>query len=165
MLTTHALLTALCLAKLIAYTPNTIKTGRLLFTLVLVHIIISLYLFVKDKIKQRKIRTYSHINKDTLLQAVSGIFIIIFIVAHVLSYIYLPAHIPNFNWQLTHLIVDTLFFITLFVHFQISIPRLLVSLGFLVEENDYDNCRKVVRIILIVILTLLFLTELSYYIL
>ena len=143
-LASHALLTGLLLAGLIEYT---------------------LYLFIKDKIKQRKIHVYANINKDTIVQAISGIFIIIFIVAHVLSYIYLPAYIPNFNWQITHLTIDTLFFITLFIHLQISIPRLLVSFGFLVEKNDYDKCRKVIRILLIIIFTLLFLTELSYYIL
>ena len=164
-LAAHALLTGLLLAQLIEYTPNTIVTGEILLSFVIAHIIISLYLSIKDKIKQRKIRVYANVNRDTLVQAVSGIFIIIFIAAHVLSYIYLPAYIPNFNWQITHLTIDTLFFITLFIHLQISIPRLLVSFGFLVEKNDYDNCRKVVRIILVIIFTLLFLSELSYYIL
>lgn len=164
-LASHALLTGLLLAGLIEYTPNTIVTGEVLLFFVIVHIIISLYLFIKDKIKQRKIRVYANINRDTIVQAISGIFIIVFIVAHVLSYIYLPAYIPNFNWQITHQTIDTLFFITLFIHLQISIPRLLVSFGFLVEKNDYDNCRKVIRIILLIIFTLLFLSELSYYIL
>ena len=161
----HALLAGLCLAELINYTPNINVTGQVVLSFVIVHIIISLYLFIKDKINQRKILVYPQINKDTAVQAISGIFIIIFIAAHVLSYIYLPAYIPNFSWQITHLIIDTLFFITLFIHLQISIPRLLVSFGFLVEKNDYDNCMKVVRIILIIIFTLLFLTELFYYIL
>lgn len=161
----HALLTGLLLAGLIEYTPNTIVTGEVLLFFVILHIIISLYLFIKDKIKQRKIRFYANINKDTTVQAISGIFIIIFIAAHVLSYIYLPAYIPNFNWQITHLIIDTLLFITLFIHLQVSLPRLLVSFGFLVEKNDYDKSKKVIRIILIIIFTLLFLTELSYYIL
>ena len=153
-LASHALLTGLLLAGLIEYTPNTIVTGEILLFFVILHIIISLYLFIKDKIKQRKIHVYANINKDTIVQAISGIFIIIFIVAHVLSY-----------WQITHLTIDTLFFITLFIHLQISIPRLLVSFGFLVEKNDFDKCRKVIRILLIIIFTLLFLTELSYYIL
>lgn len=161
----HALLAGLILAELITYTPNTIVTGEILLSFVIVHIIISLYLFIKDKISQKKIRIYPQINKDAPVQAISGIFIIIFIAAHVLSYIYLPAYIPNFNWQITHLSIDTLFFITLFIHLQISIPRLLISFGFLVEKNDYDKCRKVVRIILIITFTLLFLSELSYYIL
>lgn len=164
-ITSHALLAGLILAELITYTPNTIVTGEILLSFVIVHIIISLYLFIKDKISQKKIRIYPQINKDTPIQAISGIFIIIFIAAHVLSYIYLPAYIPNFSWQITHLTIDTLFFITLFIHLQISIPRLLVSFGFLVEKNSYDNCQKVVRIILIITFTLLFLTELSYYIL
>ena len=164
-ITSHALLAGLILAELITYTPNTIVTGEILLSFVIVHIIISLYLFIKDKINQKKIRIYPQINKDTPVQAISGIFIIIFIAAHVLSYIYLPAYIPNFTWQITHLTIDTLFFITLFIHLQISIPRLLISFGFLVEKNDYDNCQKVVRILLIIIFSLLFLTELSYYIL
>lgn len=164
-ITSHALLAGLILAELITYTPNTIVTGEILLSFVIVHIIISLYLFIKDKISQKKIRIYPQINKDTPVQAISGIFMIIFIAAHVLSYIYFPAYIPNFNWQITHLSIDTLFFITLFIHLQISIPRLLISFGFLVEKNDYDKCRKVVRIILIITFTLLFLSELSYYIL
>ena len=118
-LASHALLTGLLLAGLIEYTPNTIVTGEILLFFVILHIIISLYLFIKDKIKQRKIHVYANINKDTIVQAISGIFIIIFIVAF----------------------------------------------GFLVEKNDYDKCRKVIRILLIIIFTLLFLTELSYYIL
>ena len=164
-ITSHALLAGLILAELITYTPNTIVTGEILLFFVIVHIIISLYLFIKDKISQKKIHIYPQINKDTPVQAISGIFIIIFIVAHVLSYIYLPAYIPNFSWQITHLTIDTLFFITLFIHLQISIPRLLVSFGFLVEKNDYNKCRKVVRILLSITFTLLFLSELSYYIL
>lgn len=161
----HALLAGLCLAELIAYTPNINVTGQVVLSLAIVHIIISLYLFIKDRISQKKIRVYPQINKDTPVQAISGIFIIIFIAAHILSYIYLPAYIPNFSWQITHMTIDTLFFITLFIHLQISIPRLLVSFGFLVEKKDYDNCQKVVRIILIIIFALLFLSELSYYVL
>lgn len=164
-LTSHALLSALCLSGLIDYTPNMAVTGKLVLSVAIIHIILSLYLFVKDRINQKKIRTYNNINNDTLIQAISGIFIIIFVIAHILSYIYLPAHIKNFNWQITHLIVDTLLFITLFIHLQLSIPRLLVSLGFLIEKNDYDKCRKIIRIFLIIILILLFLSELSYYIL
>ena len=63
-ITSHALLAGLILAELITYTPNTIVTGEILLSFVIVHIIISLYLFIKDKISQKKIRIYPQINKE-----------------------------------------------------------------------------------------------------
>ena len=161
----HALLSGLCLAELIEYTPNMALSGVLLLTFLIIHIIISLYLFVKDRNKRGKIRAYDYINKEKRFQAFSGIFLIIFIFAHILSYIYLPAYISNFYWHISHFIIDILLFIALYIHLELSILRSLVSFGFLVEKKDYNNCRIFVRIILAIIFIFLAYSELSYYIL
>jgi len=161
----HAIISALCMAEIISYTPDMVTSGLIVLAFVIIHIVISLYLFVKDKIKQKKIRVYNDINKDIRLQAISGIFIIIFAVAHVLSYIYIPSFNANLISKIIHFIIDILLFITVFIHLQISIPRLLVSLGFLTGENDYEKSRKIVKVILGVGLILLIIAEVIYYIL
>ncbi len=161
----HALLSGLCLANLIAYTPNMVVTGMICLLFASLHIIISLYLYIRDRLKQRNIRVYNHINNDTVVQAISGFCIVVFVVLHILSYIYLPAHIYNIYWNIAHVIVDTSLVISLYVHLQLSIPRMLVSLGFLVDEGAYDKCQKYTRIILLICVIALFFAEISHYIL
>lgn len=161
----HSLLSALLFLNWIGYTPMIKVYGLLLLAIVFIHIIISLHLFLKDRKNQKRIRLYNHINNESSIQAYSGVLIIVCIVLHILSYIFLPAYIPILSWKIAHLLVDTLLFIMLFIHLQLSIPRLLMSLGFLTEDDSYDNCKRYFNIILGVLVVILFLVELSYYIL
>ena len=64
-----------------------------------------------------------------------------------------------------HIILDNLLVISILVHLSISMPRLLVSLGFLIGENDYKYARYVSNILLVVFLLIIFICELFYFVL
>lgn len=160
----HGLLSALYMFNIISYSPNFITTGRRLFLFVSLHIIFSLYLYFKDSKKRNKFRTYFNIQNDTSKQLVTGIFILIFMFSHYISYSLLPISITNsFNISIIHFIIDNLLFISIYLHLQVSLPRLLISLGFLENENSYHKAKSRTRIILLVFLILFFVAEIIFY--
>lgn len=160
----HAIITSLCMAGLIKYSPNLKETGRELFLCLLLHIIISFYLFIKDKIKQKNIKTYSFIRKDTDIQIYSGIVIIVFIILHIIIYQASVMNLP-LSIKIMHIIIDTLLFISINIHLQVSIPRLLISFGFLKADQSYQKINMLIKIALFIILVGLISSELIFHIL
>lgn len=103
---------------------------------------------------------------DTTIQLVSGIFMIVLIVLHIYYIIISPVYlVSTLQDGLIHIILDNLVAILILVHLSVSIPRLLVSLGFLIGENDYKHARYVSNILLIVFLLIIFICEVSYFVL
>lgn len=160
----HALLSVLYLYNFIDYSPDFKIAGRRLFWLVLMHIIVSLYLFYKDHRKRKKISLYKDIITETHQQIITGIFIVLFASLHVVSYsLYSLETSFGFSISLVHFIIDNLLFISLLLHLRVSIPRLLVSLGFLVEKDSYRKVKKIVNILVVLIFLILLLAEIMFY--
>lgn len=158
MLLHHAVLSALFLYGLIDYSPDYKITGRRLFYPLVAHIIISLYLYFKTL----KVKKYSKLISPTTQQFITGIAIIVFASLHILSYMLIPPEIlfePII--RLTHLIIDISLFTSLILHLRVSIPRLLVTFGFLDGKNSYENFTEKFNIISLIILILLILAEIS----
>ena len=162
MLLYHAALNVLGMFGLISYSPDFSTTGRQLFYPVVCHIIISLYLFFKDRSKHHNI--YSKLIKDTTQQIVSGIGIIVFVALHILSYMYFPPVKPDVSINLLHFIIDNLLFVSIGLHLRVSIPRFLISLGFLEDKNSYKNAQKIVNWIILLIFIIIFTAESIFYI-
>ncbi|MBQ9025624.1 MAG: hypothetical protein IJ104_04500, partial [Methanobrevibacter sp.] len=104
MLLIHGLMSLLYLYGIIAYSPDFKITGRRLFYPVVAHIIISLYLYFKDR--SGTLKKYAGLNSDTLIQMISGIFIIIFAALHIVGYSI--GSVTDINAY--HFAVDTLLF-------------------------------------------------------
>ena len=157
----HAILSVLHLFGIIGYSASFQITGRRIFYPVVAHIFISLYLYLKDKSKRGN--RYSKLIKDTTQQIVTGIFIIIFLSMHILSYSLAPLNSVYASWVgVFHFVVDNLFFISLIFHLRVSIPRLMISLGFLDGQNQYLNFKYKTNCVLFIILVILVLAELVY---
>ena len=162
MLLNHAVLSVLYMYGIISYSPSFQITGRRLFYPLVLHIIISSYLFFNDK--TRKNRVYSNLISDTTQQIVTGVCIIVFVALHILTYMMFPINSQfNFWIRLTHFIVDIGMFASITMHLRVSIPRLLVSFGFLEGKNSYHNFRYKFNILIIIILILLVLAEIIHY--
>lgn len=155
----HALLNVLLFFGVVGYSPIFKITGRWLFYPLALHIIISLYLYIKEKLKKSK--SYPKLIKETTQQLVSGIFIIIFATLHILNYS-LGSGV-DVNQFLNHIIVDNLLFISIAIHLMVSIPRWLVSFGFLEGKNDYKNAKDKIRVCIIIILIIIFIAQATFY--
>ncbi len=165
LLLSHAFESLLYLIGITPYSPSLQVTGRRLFIWVMIHMIISLYLFIMDRHANRKYRNYNNINNDTRIQMLSGIAIVVFVILHVVTYSLSPVNVLGNNMVFIHLIIDNLLFCSLLIHLRISIPRLMVSFGFLTEENSFDKFSYWISVIFKVIFVLLLIAEVLYYLL
>ncbi len=161
-LVNHAMLNILGMYGLISYTPDFKITGRRLFYPLVAHIIISLYLYFSDKRKQ--ITTYSKLIAETTQQILTGISIIVFAGLHIITYIFIPAINQSLSINLIHFIIDNLLFISIALHLRVSIPRLLISFGFLEGKNSYKHFKNKLSIIILLILILFIIAEVIFYI-
>lgn len=159
MLAYHALMNTLLFSGLVSYSPIFKISGRRLFYPLILHIMISLYLYIKERTKRSK--NYPKLTKETAQQLVSGICIILFAAAHILNYSLGEA--PDAGQFLNHIITDNLLFISIAVHLQISIPKLLVSFGFLEGKNDYKNAKHEISILLLIILIIIIIAQAMFY--
>ena len=158
LLLNHAILSALFLYGVIDYSPSFKITGRRLFYPVVAHIIISLYLFIKDR--RKNVRRYSDLISETNQQIVTGIGIVVFVSLHIISYMFPPANFYyDFGRGLVQVIIDGMMFTSICLHLRISIPRLLVSFGMLESKNSYSNFKRKFSIAILVILVILIFAD------
>ena len=162
MLLNHAILNVLGMYGVISYTPDFKVTGRRLFYPLVAHIIISLYLYFKDK--SRKGNVYSGLIGETTQQILSGIGMIVFASLHILSYMYFPPVKPELWINLIHFVIDFFLIISIIVHLRVSIPRFLISLGFLEDKYSYKRAKKNVNILMLILLFVLVIGEAIFYI-
>lgn len=158
----HAILNVLGMYGLTPYTPDFAETGKLLACPLVLHIVISLYLFFKEK--SRKFNAYPKLTKDTTQQFISGILIIFFVALHIISYMQLPPIEPHLPINRIHLIIDFLLFVSIAIHLRISIPKFLISLGFLEGRTSHENAKKLTTIIVMIALALSVVAEIIFYI-
>lgn len=158
LLACHGLLNTLLFFGLVGYSPIFKITGRWLFYPLTLHVMISLYLYVREKFKKTK--RYPNLTKETTQQLLSGICIIIFAALHIISY---SSAYETGTGQLYHIIVDNLLFISIALHLTVSVPRLLVSFGFMEGKNDYANAKSKIRLIIIIFLIVIFIAQATYY--
>lgn len=162
LLVNHALLALLSMYGIIEYSPDITITGRRLFYPLVGHIIISLYLYFSDRTKQKK--TYSKLIGETTKQIITGISIMLFAGLHILSHMIVPAIGQDISVNLIHLAIDTMLFISIALHLRISIPRFMISLGFLEGKNSYRNFKRKMSISILVVLILFITAEIIFYI-
>lgn len=157
----HAILSVLHLYGVIGYSPSFQITGRRIFYPLVAHVVISLYLYFRDKSKRGN--RYSGLIKDTTQQLVTGILIIVFVSLHILSYMFAPLNSGYDSWmRVFHFIVDNLLFISLILHLRVSIPKFMMSLGFLGGKDEYVNFKHKSNCVLLIFLVLLILAEVVY---
>ena len=158
----HAMLNVFGMYGLVAYSPDFKVTGRRLFYPFVCHVVISLYLSIRDK--SRKFNIYPKLTRDTTQQLLSGIFMIVFAALHILVKMYLPGLSTDATVNLIHFAVDNLLFISVAVHLSISIPKFFVSLGFLDGNDSYRHMKSKTKIVISIILAVVIIAEIIFYI-
>lgn len=162
MLVYHALLATLYFFGLISYMPDFKITGRRLFYPLVLHIIISLYLYFKEKRWSNK---YSNLINETNQQMITGIGIIVFAALHILNYSWgSVSDNTNLFTTLSHIIADNLLILSIALHLRVSLPRLFVSFGFLDGKKDYANAKSKINKIVLILLVIIFMAEAIFYI-
>lgn len=163
MLLTHGVLSLLYMYGIINHSLNFQITGRRLFYPVVAHIIISLYLYFKDKSKG--VNRYPDLISDTQQQMITGIMIIVFASLHILGYSFNPLSAQsNFYFSIYHFIVDNMLFISIALHLRVSIPKFMISFGFLSERDAHLNFKRKVNWTVLTILIFMILGEVMFYI-
>lgn len=138
LLLAHAVLSVLLFFGLIKFTPNIIITGVLLVVPLVGHIIVSLYLHFKNV--NKSVKRYPKLTSETSLQFISGLAIIVFVILHILTNMMLPVYIySGFYFKLMHFLIDIFLFISIAAHLRVSMPRFLVSIGFLKGKGAYKK--------------------------
>ena len=161
MLLHHGVMSALYLSGLISYSPSFQITGRRLFYPLVLHILISAYLYLKDK--RRNVKTYSALISETTQQIVTGIGIVVFVSLHIMSYMMSPIDVSlDFQVKLIHFIIDIGLFLSIGLHLRVSIPRLGVSLGFLENKDSYRNFKEKFNKFILIVIALLILAEIIH---
>ena len=162
MLLIHAVQSVLYLYGIISYSPDFQITGRRLFYPVVAHILISMYLYFKDK--SRGVNRYPNLISDTRQQMITGIMIVVFVSMHILGYSFNPLGGQNTLYSnMYHFIVDNLLFVSIALHLRVSIPKFMISFGFLEGKEAHENFKRKVNWAVAVILIFLILGEIVYY--
>ena len=91
---------------------------------------------------------------------ISGIFIIIFAALHIVGYSI--GSVTDID--LYHFIVDTLLFASIAVHLNVSVPKFMISLGFLEAKDAHSNFKRKIKYAVMIIFIICVLAELRYYI-
>ena len=159
MLVYHALLAVLFFFGIIDYSLDFKIAGRRLFYPFILHIIISLYLYIKEKLKKSK--TYPNLTKETTQQLITGICIVVFATLHILDYFW--GNVTDGSGFLIHIVVDNLLCISIALHLNVSLPRLLISFGFLEGKNGYKNAKNKISILIFIILIIIFIAQAIFY--
>ena len=158
----HAVLSVLYMYGFISYSPSFQVTGRRLFYPLVAHMVISLYLYIKDK--RRNVKTYPKLISQTTQQIVTGILIVVFVALHIFSYMMSPINVSlTFEIRLIHFFIDIGLFSSIILHLRVSVPRLMVSFGFLESKDSYSNFQNKWDVCVAVILILLVLAEIIHY--
>lgn len=149
----HSISSALYLAGILKYQPSYQITGRRVFLVVCLHLIISLILYFKELSKKKKSKVNIALVAETKIQLISGILLAVLMGLHVVLYsCYSAAKIPeSLQVRGIHLIVDMLFFGTILSHLAVSIPRLAISVGLVNRELAYIKVNKIVKVILLLL--------------
>lgn len=106
-------------AKMSAY------PSRILVVLMMVHAIISIVLAILGHkgAEKRKCNNYPKMNKQTYVQRISGILLILFIVLHI------AGALNHFQPKILHAILHPLFFIIALTHVSVSTSKAFITLG------------------------------------
>ena len=95
----------------------------------------------------------------------TGIMIIIFVALHIVGYSINPMGTEStFYFSVYHFIVDNMLFFSIAMHLRISIPKFMMSLGFLDGKDAYANFKRKTNYVVLIILIILVLAEVTYYI-
>lgn len=146
----HSISSALYLAGILKYQPSYQITGRRVFLIVCLHLIISLFLYFKELSKRKNSKVNIELVAETKIQLISGILLAVLMGVHVILYsCYSAAKLPeSLQVRGIHLIVDILFVGAILRHLAVSIPRLAISVGLVNSEKTYIKLYKIVKVIL-----------------
>ncbi|MCR3759440.1 hypothetical protein [Clostridium felsineum] len=153
LLIVHSGIAVLSMLKIIHCKGIIYTLGSIAALLLIFHIIISLILMINNMRKKPSIKFYSNINKDTVLQNLTGILIIILIPVHIFfSELQQFSITPPLNLLTAiHGTIEIIFITLICIHLCIGIPKLLITYGNLADLKSYSLCKKFVSIISIVI--------------
>jgi hypothetical protein len=98
---------------------------RILVICMILHAVISITLGIlgHKNAEKRKCNTYAKENRQTIIQRISGILIIILIVFHI------AGAINHFQPKILHAIIHPVFFIVVLAHVAVSTSKAFITLG------------------------------------
>lgn len=133
------------------YNPGVTKVlGALILIALILHMILgmSIMMFANDGSELKK---YPKENKDTILQRVSAIGILVFLFGHLNAYEILTSHFGGVLSLIIALLIQALFFGCAFIHVGTSFSRAFVTLGLLESMETKKKIDLVVKVLLVIL--------------
>ena len=98
---------------------------RILAALMVVHAILSIILFIKNRkgAEKNRYKNYSKLNKETYVQRITGMLIILLLGLHI------AGAANHFQPKILHAILHPLFFAVALAHSALSVDKAFVTLG------------------------------------
>lgn len=124
-------------------------TGGLLSIAVIPHMIFSLVLQARNSVKDKNIKVYLGLNVQTVMQNMTGILSIVFILLHVvtveLSYAGIIPQSPVF--VVVQMVLFMIFISLVCIHLMFSLPRMFVSMGLILKESSYSKVQRMTTVL------------------
>jgi len=143
------------------YSIAYMMTGIILASVASVHMVINLIATAKLSKKTQNVKIYTALNKEMVVQNMSGYFIIGFIFVHPLM-IELTRAFNNETLFIIRFILDVGFYICLSIHLYYALTHLLITFGIVIRQDSFQKWKKAILVILIVLCLVLVLADAMY---
>ena len=117
--------------------------ARTTYGLLLLHILISIIVLLRHDAKPVSVK-YPLVTKRVWIQRATGVAILILLHPHISQMVLILRQLPMEGaGKLKFILINLLFFGTIFLHIAISFSRAFISLGLMVEINSIKKCDRI----------------------
>lgn len=110
--------------------------GGVLSITMSIHMVAVMSIMGKNRQKDKKAKQYPQLNKSLVLQTATGMCTFIFLIVHILV-IELSQSIDGTIINIIYISAEFLFVLTVCAHIAVSVPKHLISIGFIKKRENY----------------------------
>lgn len=158
----HCTIACLYYSQVITSRMINIVLGGILGIPLVIHMITSLITMAKNTQKDPNASLYPELNANIVVQSATGIFIIIFLVLHIVVNLLSNAFEYKALFYL-HAGLEFIFILLLIIHLVVGLPKLFISLGFIKSIKSYMVSRIVVFVLLMFPLLMYTISSIQYH--
>lgn len=158
----HCTIACLCYSQVITSRFINVAFGGILGIPLVIHMIISLISMAKYAQKDPKASLYAELNVNIAVQSATGIFVMIFLVLHIVFNLLSNAYAIK-PLLYIHAGFEFLFILILIAHLIVGLPKLFVSLGLIKRMRNYKISGIVVFVLLLFPLLMYTISSIQYH--
>src|SRR5574344_4691 len=116
------------------------KSGRILFTLAFLHIVINVAARIKVASRTRNLTGYPSLWVSTYLQNRAGYFIIGLMPLH-LVFAEITKHAPSAQAEVARFVIESLFYVCLSIHICYAVEHMLITFGIITDKKRFGRAK------------------------